>query len=600
MRLSDWLAMICLVACASGVGTGAEGEGPTAQAGAVWAADDMTKIDRWGKPLVLSAIAGYREKNAAWDGSTGVVELFAAANEYVAFRVVVEGGTGGLAGVGLLASDLVGDESKVPAEGVEFFVEFYTQVEKPSKSPQYSMGPGMYPDGLIPMRIDGRGTFDVEAGMVQAAWVDVRVPPRTQAGIYKGRVEVTREGVNLRTLEVKLTVWDFELPAASHLRWRVGYNEPMAEQNGVEFDRRTGIVGDEFLALERKFYRMCRAHKVTPTTHYTTPIPDSTGKGAELEIDWASYDKRFGGYLDGSAFDDGLPVNIFSLPVNPQSYDGWPSSTRYRNRVDPESFRKALQLTIKHWDAKGWDLGNAFVYVADEPRGDRYGWIKQHCEVLKEVAPQVHRCVAFYKAFGVNGAKVVEEFKEYVNHWAIAGDYMQRGALDGLQERGDWVGIYQGSEPFEGGEALDMDGVALTTWPWIAWGYRLDTLFIYLGTAWNTDDIWTEGVNHGWGTNSQGVLFYPGLKWGVKEVLPSVRLKAMRRGMQDFEYMWMLREAGRGEEADAIVKGIIKAALDDAAVPDDGHYGPGKWERDPEKWLAARKALAAEIMRGGE
>ncbi len=113
---------------------------------------------------------------------------------------------------------------------------------------------------------------------------------------------------------------------------------------------------------------MCHAHRITPTTHYTSPIPDYTGSGADMKIDWASYDRRFGRYLDGSAFDDGVPVNIFSLPVNPQSYGGWPSSTRPSTRggstggidtpltsfkADLDSYRKAVELTAAHRKEKG-------------------------------------------------------------------------------------------------------------------------------------------------------------------------------------------------------------------------------------------------------
>ncbi|MHC4715144.1 MAG: hypothetical protein ACYTAN_18055, partial [Planctomycetota bacterium] len=167
-----------------------------------------------------------------------------------------------------------------------------------------------------------------------------------------------------------------------------------------------------------------------------------------------------------------------------------------------------------------------------------------------------------------------------------------------LRERGDWVAIYQGSAPFQGGEALDMDGVALVTWPWIAWMYELDSLFIYMGTMWETGDIWDEPKNQGWPTNSQGVLLYPGLKFGVKRVLPSIRLKQMRRGMQDYEYMWLLAEKDGKEIADEAVKGVIHKALQDASPGKfgDNYYAPGPWEHNSKAWFDARRRMAEALL----
>ena len=573
-------------------------EGRAASSPAVWVADPCVKVDPQGKLLVLSPLDGYKGKNAVWDAAAKAVNLRAARNEYVSFQVMVEGGPEGLENLTVTPSGLASSDSMIAAANFATYREFYTEVKEPSFSPGKSVGAGWFPDALIPTTIKGYETCAVAAGATQGLWVDIYVPKEAKGGEYTGKVRVEAEGREAVEIEIRLTVYDFALPAENHLRWRIGYNENLARKNEVPFDRRTSKVGQEFLDLELKFYRLCRAHRVTPTTHYTSPLPDATGKGGDLAIDWASYDKRFGRYLDGSAFDDGVAVNIFSLPVNPQSYDGWPSSTRYFARIDPASFRKALELTVKHWDEMGWDLKNTFVYVADEPREDRYSVIKDHCRIIEETDPRIHRTIAFYTVFGENGPNVIAEFRSSVNHWEIAGDYMLRKALDSVKARGDWVGIYQGSEPFEGGEALDGDGLSLVTWPWIAWMYTLDTLFIYNSTEWNTDDIWTQSRNHGWVTSSQGVLFYPGLKVGVKEALPSMRLKQMRMGMQDYEYMWLLAQAGKANVADAIVRRIIEGALEESGAKGygDKFYGAGRWERDPAKWYEARREMAEGIV----
>ena len=564
-----------------------------------WAADGSTKVDSHGKPLVLHEDPRYQKRNSVWDASTGAVTLEGARNEYVAFQLIIDGESTGLKNVTVTPADLKSGGALIPASRYALYGEWYTKVTQPSQSPMYSMGKGDYPDALIPMSLPKFDTFDVPANTTQGIWVDLYIPTAARAGEYEGTIALKADGCAPTNVSVRLTVWDFAIPAESHLRWRIGYTDFFASGNNVPLDRHTGKVSQEFLDLELKLYRMCHAHRITPTTHYTSPIPDFTGTGEGLSIDWASYDKRFGKYLDGTAFDDGVPVNIFSLPVNCQSYDGWPSGTGRRSKVDLASLKKAMELTAAHWREKKWDLGNAFVYVADEPSPQSFQVIKDHCRVIKEAAPEVHRSVALYRVFGPNAPQVVAQFRGFINQWDIAGDYMNRSALADVQADGDWVGIYQGSEPFEGGEALDMDGLAFTTWPWIAYIYDLDTLFLYSATEWGSPDIWTQPKNHGWVTNSQGVMLYPGPKIGVDETLPSIRLKAARRGMQDYEYFWLLKEQGKGDLAKTIARRIIKSALDDAAAPiGEKNFGPGKWDRDPASWQAARREMAQAIMSG--
>lgn len=610
-RLAKLVSCLCVLALCAGAAAAAE-EAAEGAPPKVWAADSLTKLSPEGKPLTPKPRPSYAEKNAVWDAESGTVHIEAARNEYVAFQVMIEGGEAGIEGVMVEAGPLASQSGRIGADNFTLYGEYYTKVTKPSESPAQSMGEGWYPDGLIPLDLPKFSSFPVEADVTRGVWVDLYVPAGTLPGDYSGEVNVRAEGREPAVVKLLVTVWDFELPAKSHLRWHFGYNESLASAHGVPFDRRTSHVTDEFLDLELEFYRLCRRHRVTPTTHYATPIPDHTGRGANLAIDWASYDRRFGRYLDGSAFDDGIPVNIFSLPVNAQSYGGWPSSTNQgrrsdlggvdlplaRYRPDLESFRKALELTREHWDAKGWNLDDTFVYVADEPPARQYQVIKDHCRVVREVDERIQSCMAFYRVFGMRGAEMVRDFRDYITYWSIAGDYMDTTAFEGMRREGDWIGIYQGSAPFEGGEALDMDGVALVTWPWIAWKYDLNALYIYMGTMWETADIWDDPVNQGWQTNSQGVLVYPGQKVGLKRVLPTMRFKQMRRGMQDYEYMRLLAEAGGAAEVDAIVERIIPAALQDASPGKfgDRHFGPGPWEHDAAVWIEARREMARAIL----
>jgi hypothetical protein len=65
-------------------------------------------------------------------------------------------------------------------------------------------------------------------------------------------------------------------------------------------------------------------------------------------------------------------------------------------------------------------------------------------------------------------------------------------------------------------------------------------------------DPWTDPT-YGCCYPGDGTLVYPGRPAGVVGVVPSVRLAMVRDGMDDYDYVALLRARGLGAEADRIV-----------------------------------------------
>jgi hypothetical protein len=78
---------------------------------------------------------------------------------------------------------------------------------------------------------------------------------------------------------------------------------------------------------------------------------------------------------------------------------------------------------------------------------------------------------------------------------------------------------------------------------------------------------------------------------GYSQPIASVRLKAQRRGLQDFEYFWLLAQKTGREKADALVDRIVykrpfgKQAMLDTEI----------WKNNPEEWDNARNT-AGELL----
>lgn len=571
----------------------------------VFILDDGVKMSADGRILSLVDLGDYRASNAAWDGHA--ITLEGARRETVAFQVMVQSGARALETVSVQVSGLRCDQGTLGAEQFALYREWYLPVTVKSTSPGGSAGLGEYPDALIPASAPGWGLpIDVAPGRTQGIWVDLAIPAEARSGTCRGALVVSAAERTVARFDLTLTVHDFAIPVERHLRWRIGYSgwEAVPEH----FKIAEGSA--EWLRLEQDLYRLIwEGHRVAPTTHYHNLRPEAHGAGEALTIDWTSFDRRFGRYLDGSAFADRQPINVFSLPLNPAR--GWPSGVPADpSKVDAATLAAAARLTARHWDEKGWRLADAFAYVADEPEPSRYPSIRKACAAIHRGDPRIRTSVAFYTDFSRNARRLVAEFAGLVTMWDIAGDHLFVPALRGLQAAGDTVGFYQGGEPFQGGEALDNDGLALTTWPWIAWRYGLDTLFLYNMTEWDyarlerakvawaggKREIWENPLNQSWPTNGQGVLIYPGQYVGIEGVVASIRLKQVRRGMQDFEYLWLAAQRGHRAQADAICRRVVPRALHEAGPL--GEIGArGAWNRDPRAWAAARRELASTIGR---
>jgi hypothetical protein len=79
---------------------------------------------------------------------------------------------------------------------------------------------------------------------------------------------------------------------------------------------------------------------------------------------------------------------------------------------------------------------------------------------------------------------------------------------------------------------------------------------------------------------------------GFRGPIPSIRLKAQRRGLQDYEYFWLLQQkTGGPDAADRIVNGIVyknpfgPKALLDVEI----------WKNNPDDWERARIEAGAAI-----
>ena len=129
---------------------------------------------------------------------------------------------------------------------------------------------------------------------------------------------------------------------------------------------------------------------------------------------------------------------------------------------------------------------------------------------------------------------------------------------------------------------------------WSCWKYRTLTWCSWgIGSSWRSawynSETWKDYFrDHGTGPlsyrryNGNALAVYsPGIVPRVNVPCPSLRLKAMRDGVEEYEYFRLLSELDDNtDRADAVVNKIIHEPLGDSSIGnlDIWNYDPASWD----------------------
>lgn len=472
--------------------------------------------------------------------------LFAARGEYQAFQIAVSSPPG-LRLLDATCSDLSANPSRrIAAVNVTIYREHYAHVDV--ASPDWhglnrSQGAGWYPDALIPFRNPKTGK--PPAGEYQAApfrlgpseiltvWVDVFVPRGTAPGDYHALLTLASDQGNI-DVPWTLTVWGFDLPLKPSLRSSFAYWNPVGREAIEELLR----------------------HRLMPLR---IPAPGTASTERELKT---------------------------SLGLGMTDTGFWSGADNSHCTMKPAPPVNSLLASAATHDA-GLYL---FNYTADEVQNCRnlYPTIQAWARNLHEahirnlvVIPPVPQ---LYDDGAGSGRSAVDI-------WVVLPmQYVHSSAeLTAVRARGNEVWSYNAAvqDAFSPKWLIDYDPI----------GYRLQAGFLSqsLGLTgllyWRIDrwdgDVWkninNQGVFSAGNYPGEGLLVYPGGPAGVPGVVPSLRLKQLREGVQDYEYVELLKHLGRGEWALQQVRSIAKDWVE--------------WTRSGDAVKALRQRLGAEIAR---
>jgi uncharacterized protein (TIGR03382 family) len=503
----------------------------SARAATVWVASSTDKI---GPKVTLPATLA---TSAA---------LSAAKNEFEAFQIAVSGAA---AGVSATATALTGPGAPIPAP--RLFREALIQVASPSAT---DGGTGWYPDALVPDVDDVVGEkrnafpFDVPASETRVLWVELHVPADAAPGVYTGAVTVHLSGGDV-AVPVSLNVWDFALPSTSSLRSHFGLAwGDLPAGHGVS------DATPDLAALRARYSQLGLDHRISL---------GSTDDGYAAS-DLSHFVQYYGPLCDGTAPTQLKGAQLTTVTFRGGSATGSGLTTAARSWVT-EFKKHALP------DGKTW-FDKLFDYTCDEPptfcKNQTWGDINTRSAALKAADPNFRTLVTTTlpdaDKNGVTNA--IDILVPIVNDLDNKPGYdnagPQRSKYDGFvaARAGREVWTYQscmshgcgGSDGyFTGWPSIVIDALSMRARAeqWLSFLFDLSgELYWDSAYAYQLGDAWTSQWAAEFTGNGDGTLFYPGTpaKIGGSTHIPvaSLRLKMIREGMEDFEYLKALSDAG--------------------------------------------------------
>jgi hypothetical protein len=244
-----------------------------------------------------------------------------------------------------------------------------------------------------------------------------------------------------------------------------------------------------------------------------------------------------------------------------------------------------------------------FLYLTDEPPASRIPWIRETANHLK-ANPGPGGKLPMFVTRGPH-----PDLEESIDIWCtVTNRYSRERALE-EQAKGRRWWVYNGHRPAAGTQITDAPAVDCRVTPWACWKYGLELWFYWLANHWHHNNqsarrgqdqnVWVDPVTFGGGggINGDGVLVYPGQDAkhpeedrGIAGPIASIRLKNIRRGMQDYEYLWLAANNGLEKEARAVADACVPAAFSDA-------QGDVSWSVRGSDWDAQRLKLG-ELLEG--
>ena len=336
----------------------------------------------------------------------------------------------------------------------------------------------------------------------------------------------------------------------------------------------------------------------------------------EPTFDWTAWDTAMTQAMDTYHF------NSFRLPIQ-----GLGGGT-FHARRDPSllgftedtpeyqtAFRAYVGAIDRHLRAQGW-LDRAFIYWFDEPAPKDYEFVSNGFRKLKETAPGLRRMLT---------EQVEEELLGGPNVWCPVSPNYDHEAAEARRKQGEhfWWYVCCGPKAPYCTLFIDHPATELRVWLWQTWQRGIEGVLVWQTNYWTSSAAYPDakrpqnpyedpmgwvsgysterGTKRPWG-NGDGRFIYPPeaaadaqqQQTVLDGPVDSMRWEMLRDGLEDYEYLVMLRSLLREKAArlTSTQRDQVQALL---AVPESITVDMTTFSKDPAPIEQRRDEIARAL-----
>lgn len=561
-----------------------------------------------------------RPDDAPPAGPATTPRISAARREYEPIQIVIYAKVS-LTNVSLGCGEPVVGSATLPAPEIRIVETVnVTQITYANFSPDPNQWLGEVPDPLPAYEIR-----DITAERNQAYWLTFYIPEDATVDVYTTEVEVWSDQTGPLSGSVEIEVWDFLLPVETHLatafdagHFAVRYDHDPGDGDPGKsvYDYHGITTAEDKDLLVKTYYDDYARHRMEPYNfglgHGISALWDATDELFVFDFD--DFDARLEPYLDDLGFPRFMIQHGHDMRTFRVNFLGGGSAT-YDQSV-PEQLADYDQTVGVYWRgvtdhlaARGW-LNKAYIML-DEPDKVDYDYVRHFTSVVLSDATSE---LKIGPAIWLDGPDNLDKGLEgSINLWIPLNDERWSNAeypyLDERQALGEEIWWYFiTTDHF----LIDAPGIWHRAMTWKAWKFKVAGLLTWAGLLWDTHE-WRGDWNPQNVTDYDNPWLKPASPWGngvvdfyyppdpsgpasspTFELVPSLRWKLFREGMEDYEYFYLLQEMINHAESLGVEVASSEQVLQDTM---DVIVSKTQISYDPVPYRAAREAVAAEILR---
>lgn len=498
-------------------------------------------VDIWGAPATEKILA---DKPGAYESirQEAAVRLVMAKNEYESSQIILTPDHD-VKSYDVSVSELrhTNGTDTIPASAIGVYVEKYLSLGVIYDAAT-GAAPGKYPDALLPIAAaKAYGETTVAKDTNQGLYITVKTAADQQPGGYTGALTLTVDGKET-SIPVSVEVVDLTVSEENHAKSI--FLSVRLFQSG-ELDGSQDIM-DKYTARLID-YRLAPHIIVTDTKHTAEDIAYYTDKAYEfmkdprcsnISIPYAT------AFLDEEmCFDPEIMkgyVRSFVRKSVAENFDMLKKSVCYFSLIDEPQmggFFHRTQIVAKYYRQT---IDALVAEVAADPTVPE-GALKQ--SILQSIRSLRNVVTCEYLA---NYAPYIDTWCPQVQHYdteALRANYAD-------QEEKWWYTCSQPRAPYPTYHTEDtLLSARALSWMQAEYGvtgnlfWAVSNYANYNGSYYeNIEDYYSGDAQRFVTVNGDGYLFYPGGQYGLEQPVASLRLEAIRDGLEEYELLYAMRE----------------------------------------------------------